>query len=95
MTALFTNIKHQEQFERDGYIVLSLFDAEQLDKIQKLYKQIPLNPSNNFDSSSFFNDLEKKKVLNEALLPLFEEGLKNIACKHKTLGTSFLTKKAT
>lgn len=94
MISLFRNIKQQEQFERDGYIVLPLFQLEQIEQIKGLYDEIPINLDNIFDSSSFYPNLEEKTRLNNALSPIFQSQLQSVLNKHKALGTSFLTKQA-
>ncbi|MGE0636365.1 MAG: phytanoyl-CoA dioxygenase family protein [Bacteroidia bacterium] len=92
MKTVFKNDLLQQQFEKEGYVVVPFLNAEQVQQLGKTYSELPYQ-NINFSSSSYFADLDFKRQLDAKNLETLQPVAENLLQEIKILGTSFLTKK--
>ena len=67
--SVFNNEKLQEQFNKDGYIVVPFLSSDEVSRLKKLYEEVSPQIPASFHSTSFSNDdLLKQKISDEELI---------------------------
>lgn len=84
----------QNFFIEKGYVVVPFFDETQIALLQSKYDNIEHNKGLLFESTSFIEDRVVKEECNDFVSSVFELQIKSIFENYKSLGTSFLTKRA-
>ena len=84
----------QNFFIEKGYVVVPFFDETQIALLQSKYDNIEHNKGLLFESTSFIEDRVVKEECNDFVASVFELQIKSIFENYKSLGTSFLTKRA-
>ncbi|MCB9191214.1 MAG: phytanoyl-CoA dioxygenase family protein [Flavobacteriales bacterium] len=80
------------RLERDGYVVVSLCSAEQIEQLKGLFQQVPADENSPFWSSSFLADADFKKELSDSVSEVLGASLDELLSDYKQLGCSFLVK---
>lgn len=96
MIPIFKDTDHQKFFEEEGYLVLPLLEAEEIEKLRSLYESLNLIDSQGFGFHVSMDDLSKEdnlKVRQELwniLLPKMEKYMENF----KPFVASFVVKES-
>lgn len=89
---IFENPAHYEQLERYGYVIVDLFNADEIQVFEEIFHQYFPSPPSAFFSSSYLPDFDLKKQISSEiesiLLPKLTEHFKDYRC----LGAAFLSK---
>jgi ectoine hydroxylase-related dioxygenase (phytanoyl-CoA dioxygenase family) len=92
MTPIFNDSKLQEQFEKDGFVVVPFLNEAEVNTLSslfyKLHKQVP----ENFYSTTFSASPELKEEINEQTNRVFGSKTDQLFGNIKKLGSSFLCK---
>ena len=90
---IFKNSAFATRFQKDGYLVLPFFCAEEIDNLKAIYDGIHHNEELIFESTSFIEDAAFKEVINSQVELVFKTKIEALFQDYKSLGTSFLTKR--
>ena len=63
--SVFNNEKLQEQFDKDGYIVVPFLSSEEIARLKKLYEEVSPQIPASFHSTSFSNDDALKQRISD------------------------------
>jgi len=92
MNFIFKNAALQKQFDTEGYIVIPFLNSGQVAQLKALYKKHFPSEPDAFYSSSFLNNADLKKQINEETDSVISENINNTFTNFKSLGSSFLSK---
>ncbi len=90
--AIFKNEEVQQQFERDGYVKITLLTHENVVNLKTLFLKYFPNPSVDFFSSSYENDYSLKKEISDAIGKIILPQLETIFIDYTWFGSAFLSK---
>jgi ectoine hydroxylase-related dioxygenase (phytanoyl-CoA dioxygenase family) len=90
--SIFNNAKLQQQFDKDGYIVVPFLSADEVVRLQQLYKDVTSQSPSAFHSSSFNKDEGVKHKINQQVEELYAAKAGEFFHDIKKLGSGFLTK---
>ncbi len=85
---------YQNLLNVNGYFTLKLIDDETIQQLKKIYITNFNDNKTAFYSSSFHQDINFKKEVNQQILYLLSETINQYFSNYKVLGTSFLKKQA-
>jgi ectoine hydroxylase-related dioxygenase (phytanoyl-CoA dioxygenase family) len=85
---------YQNLLNVNGYFTLKLIDDETIQQLKKIYITNFNDNETAFYSSSFHQDINLKKEVNQQILNLLSETINQYFSNYKILGTSFLKKQA-
>ena len=92
MTPIFNDSKLQEQFEKDGFVVIPFLNDEEVKTLSSffydLHKQVPQN----FYSTTFSTSPEFKEQISDKTNQVFDAKVDGVFTGIKKLGSSFLCK---
>ena len=94
VNTIFKNSDFATRFQEDGYILFPFFCAEEIHQLKNIYDGIHHNEELIFESTSFIEDSSLKEVVNNQVEFIFKSKIEELFKDYKTLGTSFLTKRA-
>ncbi len=80
-----------KQLDTKGYVVLPFLNQEQVNTLREIYLRYQSN-SLYFHSTTFFDDLERKKKLSEEVGEVYKNRLETNFTGYRKMGASFLTK---
>ncbi len=94
MTArIFTDLKLQQQFDQDGFVVLPFLNADEVKKLTALFEEMhPKTPEKKFYSSTFSDQPEFKKRITDFTETIYAPKIDSLFQDIKKLGSSFLCK---
>ncbi len=92
MNNVFLNNDLQEEFNKNGFVVIPFLDNNAIQELNTLYKsEFPKEPES-FYSTSFIKDNNRKKILNEKVENIVKKDILKTFFDFKKLGNSFLSK---
>jgi len=89
---IFINPEHQTNFDRDGYLKITLLESSDIEKLSVLFHQYYPNPSQDFYSSSYDNNYELKKKISDAIGEILLPRLNSFFLNYSWFGSAFLSK---
>lgn len=96
MSQVFADIRLQDTFNRDGYVVVDLTVQSTLSQLSKLYEELQPEPPEGFSSSIFNPDIDLKRQTSTNISALLKNDVDKILTgNHRSLGCSFLCKTST
>lgn len=90
--AIFKNKKHQEEFNTNGFVKISLLNQADIEKLLALYRYYFPKPSEDFFSSSYESDFLLKKEISDAIAEIIFPKLKQVFVDFSCFGSAFLSK---
>lgn len=91
---VFKNNEHQQQFERDGYVVVKAFDAATIQQMQLFFDKTTGENFSGFHNTLELHDPEVKKEVFLYLRDIFNQYLQKYFQHYKAVGCGFVTKKS-
>jgi hypothetical protein len=91
-TKLFRNQDLQERFDKDGYVKISLLSEKVVDLLADLCQHHFPEEKDDFFSSSYLNDLDRKIEISNAIKNLLLPELKDSFLNYRLIGGAFLIK---
>jgi ectoine hydroxylase-related dioxygenase (phytanoyl-CoA dioxygenase family) len=85
---------YQNLLNVNGYFTLKLIDDETIQQLKNIYITNFNDNETTFYSSSFHQDINLKKEVNQQILNLLSETINQYFSNYKVLGTSYLKKQA-
>jgi ectoine hydroxylase-related dioxygenase (phytanoyl-CoA dioxygenase family) len=85
---------YQNLLNVNGYFTLKLIDDETIQQLKNIYIKNFNDNETTFYSSSFHQDINLKKEVNQQILNLLSETINQYFSNYKVLGTSYLKKQA-
>ena len=92
MTPIFNDSKLQEQFEKDGFLVIPFLKKGEVNKLSSFFYELHNNVPENFYSTTFNTSPEFKQKINEETNQVFGNKIDAVFTGIKKLGSSFLCK---
>ena len=90
--SVFNNEDLQQQFDKDGYIVVPFLSNEEVVRLKNLYADITAQIPASFHSTSFSTDDALKQKITNEVETIYADKAKVFFHDIKKLGSSFLTK---
>ncbi|MBI3519101.1 MAG: phytanoyl-CoA dioxygenase family protein [Bacteroidetes bacterium] len=90
--AIFKNKQLQEEFDKNGFVKISLLDQTDVEKLLRLYGHYFPKPSENFFSSSYESDFSLKKEISDAIGEIIFPKLNHVFVDFSWFGSAFLSK---
>jgi ectoine hydroxylase-related dioxygenase (phytanoyl-CoA dioxygenase family) len=90
--SVFNDEKLQQQFDKNGYIVVPFLSSEEVTRLQNLYEEVSPKIPVSFHSTSFSNDDSLKQKINNEVEKIYSAKAEVLFRDIKELGSSFLTK---
>ena len=90
--SVFNDKKLQEQFDKDGYIVIPFLSSEEVSRLKILYDEVSPQIPASFHSTSFSTDDALKQKINNDVENIYSSKAETLFYDIKKLGSSFLTK---
>jgi ectoine hydroxylase-related dioxygenase (phytanoyl-CoA dioxygenase family) len=92
MARIFTDNKLQQQFERDGYVVVPFLNESEINDLAALFYEMHKEVPGNFYSSTFNASPEFKERINLQTQKAFGPRVEGLFTNIKKLGSSYLCK---
>lgn len=92
MTPIFNDSKLQQQFDRDGYVVVPFLKQDDINSLTSLFYELHKQVPENFYSTTFSASPEFKQQINAQTEKAFESKVGEVFTDVKKLGSSFLCK---
>jgi hypothetical protein len=90
---IFKNRLLQENFDRDGYVIISFLSNYQIEALNNLFKyHFPEVKSNMFGSSTYLSDYKIKRIISDSIDNIIGESLDNYFKNFTAFGSAFLYK---
>jgi hypothetical protein len=89
---IFKDENAQKQFDEDGFLKIVLLTDKNIEELNYLFKHYFPNPSIDFYSSSYDNNLELKKEISDAIGKIVTPNLERIFINYTWFGSAFLSK---
>lgn len=90
--SVFNDEELQQQFDKDGYIVVPFLSNEEVSRLKKLYEEVSPQIPASFHSTSFSTDNVLKQKINNEVEKIYSSKAETLFHDIKKLGSSFLTK---
>ena len=90
--AILKNEQLQAQFNKDGFIKISLLDSKDIQALQETYSHYFPTETTAFFSSSYLNNFEKKIEISSRIQKIILPKLANYLIDFRSFGSSFLVK---
>ena len=87
--SVFNDEKLQQQFDKDGYIVVTFLSNEEVARLKNLYAEVSLQIPASFHSTSFSTDDALKQKINDAVEKIYSSKAEIFFHDIKKLLTSF------
>jgi ectoine hydroxylase-related dioxygenase (phytanoyl-CoA dioxygenase family) len=94
MKRVFRNESHQEQFERDGYIILPFYNAEEIAQLKQLYQDIQPKEYEGFFPSTFSSDKDYRAKADVEIRRYCERSVAELLQDVKVICGCFIVKKS-
>jgi len=82
----------QQQFDRNGYVVISLADLDVINQLRQFYHEVQPVSYRGFSSTIFNPDIELKQKTSEKIQMILADSVQNWCQDFRPLGGSFLCK---
>lgn len=93
MIKIFKDIKHQTDFDTNGFVVIPVLNFETINNLKEIYyTEVPQNQITNFASSAICS-IEKNNIISDTLYNLTNPFFNNFLENYQMIGGSFLIKK--
>ncbi|MCB9256495.1 MAG: phytanoyl-CoA dioxygenase family protein [Chitinophagales bacterium] len=90
---IFKDIAHQELFDKQGFIVLTFLEKEEIDELNSFFDQEhPELGENGFFSGSYSSDYSYKKKASDKIVSIFSRAYEKYFIDYKPFGGAFLYK---
>jgi len=89
---VFKNPELQQKFNKDGFVVISLLESDDVVKLASLYKEVQPESFKGFSSTIYNQDITLKKSTSEKIDSIVRKRIDNYFKKFRPLGSSFLCK---
>lgn len=90
---IFKSDKHQETFDRQGFIVLPFLDTKDIAHLNQLFDELHPNiDQGGFFSGSYSNDVHYKKTASNNILEVFKKAYEKYFTHYTPFGAAFLFK---
>lgn len=89
---VFQSQEHHATFQREGYIVVDLLTAEELDRIKKIYKGYHPDPEPGFFTTTFNQDVGHRTAVHNDILSVVSRPVQELFEDYKVNFCSFITK---
>lgn len=89
---LFQDSSLQEQFDRDGYVVIPFLSKEEIVQLRDHYQQYFSERPAHFYSSTFIEDVQRKAAIHQPIQHLLQPKVDHCFKDFQPLGSSFLVK---
>ncbi len=90
--SIFKDEKLGQQFDKNGYVVMDLFDKETIGCLKDIYSSANLSFDQYFYSSSFIEDMQTKAKISTEITSLLQSNIERHFTSFKKLGAVFLVK---
>jgi len=91
--SIFSDAHRQAQYDRDGFVTLRLFDAQQVARLLALYDAtVAADPKKDLYESSRHNTLEKNAAINLTIREVLAEAAAGLFADHDLFGGTFMVK---
>ena len=89
---VFCDEKLQEQFERDGYVIVDFYNAEQIKELDNLYHQLHPVDEKGFFPSTFSQDVNYRETVNREIQRIGSKWINENLQDIKTMFGAFIVK---
>lgn len=89
---VFKNPELQQKFDKDGFVVISLLESDDVNKLAALYKEVQPESFKGFSSTIYNQDITLKKSASEKIGSIVRQRINNYFEAFRPLGSSFLCK---
>jgi ectoine hydroxylase-related dioxygenase (phytanoyl-CoA dioxygenase family) len=89
---VFKNPELQQKFDKDGFVVISLLESDDVNKLAALYKEVQPESFKGFSSTIYNQDITLKKSTSEKIGSIVRQRIDNYFGVFRPLGSSFLCK---
>lgn len=90
--SIFLDAKTQANFELNGYVVLSLLNAEEIEQLAVAYDSETFDNPKGFYSTSFSKDENLKQSLKHKIDEIVGKNAQKVLANYKSLGSCYLSK---
>lgn len=93
MPSIFKSLKHQQEFNTKGFIVLPFLEKEEVEFLSKLFDEMHPNfNKGGFFSGSYSDDYSYKKKASETIVRVFKRRYEELFENYTPFGAAFLCK---
>lgn len=92
MKRVFQSEEHQEQFERDGYIILPFYTAEEIEELTALYHRLHPQDEKGFFPSTFSSDKNYRQTADSEIQRVCSRSISQYCQDIKVMNGSFIVK---
>ncbi len=90
--AIFNNPNHQADFEKNGFVIVPLFNEKQVNRLQEIYFSLPQVFNHGFNATLNSDSNEYKKLVREGIESIFNETGFSELNKYTSFAANFLSK---
>lgn len=91
---VFADDKQQQQFEKDGYVIVKAFDEAAIKEMTDLFAKTTGEDFSGFHNTLEIQSPEIKKEIYDKLNGMFEKYLQKYLVNYRAIGCGFVTKKS-
>jgi hypothetical protein len=92
-TRIFKDLKHQEQFDKQGFLCLPFITPKEIDELNSFFDDLHPNlAENGFFSGSYSSDYAYKKKASDKIVEVFSRAYESIFVDYTPFGGAFLYK---
>ena len=92
MKRVFREEAHQEQFERDGYIILPFYTTEEIEELTALYHRLHPQDEKGFFPSTFSSDKNYRQTADREIQRVCERSISAYCMDVQVMNGSFIVK---
>ena len=92
MEPIFKDDQLQQQFDKDGFVKITLLNEKDIETLKLLFSVYFPNPSADFFSSSYENNIELKKEISNKIGEIMLPNLEKVFSNYTWFGSAFLSK---
>ncbi len=89
---IFTDPKHQAEFNENGYVIVPFVSAEQIDALFGVYKSCYPEGVEGFFTTTFANNVEHREKVNHSIREICLKRIDSLFENYKILFSSFIVK---
>jgi len=89
---VFKDNSYQEQFARDGYVIIPFYNEEEINYLQNLYQELHPKDEKGFFPSTFSKDREYRTRADEEIQKIGSRTMNEVLCDTKVVCGSFIVK---
>ncbi|MFN8284395.1 MAG: phytanoyl-CoA dioxygenase family protein [Chitinophagales bacterium] len=91
----FTDAALQDTFDQNGFVVIDLLDASDINALKKIYQQFPAKQVADFQVSNYEKDAAKNKLIDEEIKSIIAPKIAAYVNNYRLLSAYFYIKYAT